>query len=381
MPPAQNPSLSPQEFVTRWKQTTLTERASSQSHFIDLCHLLGQPTPTEADPTGEAYAFERGVIKSGGKNTGRQGWADVWKRGYFAWEYKGKGKNLEAAYNQLQQYREALENPPLLIVCDLSTIEIHTNFTNTVKQVTRLTLGDLLDPKKLGILRRVFTDPDSLKVNATTTAEVTEKAAEEFAKLGEILRKRGADPAQVAHFLIKLLFCLFAEDIRLLTSNLFSHLVENSKTRPYAVFEQRLSHLFAAMRTGGSFGADDILYFNGGLFDDDRVLDLGTEGLEILHRVSKLDWSAIEPAILGTLFERTLDPSKRAQLGAHYTSRADILLIVEPMLMARSGASGKTRYSQKHGNWQPSEILPPLPRSVLVLRTNWLRCYLVSQTK
>ena len=332
--PSQNSSLSPQEFVTRWKQMALTERASSQSHFIDLCRLLGQPTPTEADPTGDTYAFERGVTKSSGKSTGRQGWADVWKRGYFAWEYKGKHGNLTKAYEQLQQYREALENPPLLVVCDLSTIEIHTNFTNTVKQITRLSLEDLLDPHKLDILRRVFSDPEALRVNAATTAEVTEKAASEFAKLGEVLRRRGADPTQAAHFLIRLLFCLFAEDIGLLPPNLFSRLVENSKSRPYAVFEQRLGQLFAAMRTGGSFGSDDILYFNGGLFDDDRVLDLGSDGLEILNRASKLDWSAIEPAILGTLFERTLDPAKRAQLGAHYTSRADILLIVEPVLMS-----------------------------------------------
>lgn len=329
------PALTPQEFVSRWKGMALTERASSQSHFIDLCAVLGQPTPTEVDQTGDTYTFEKGVTKSskGGK-AGGQGWADVWKRGCFAWEYKRKGGNLVSAYEQLQRYREALENPPLLVVSDIATIEIHTNFTNTVKQVYKLTLDDLLDSKKLDLLRRVFSEPETLRVNAKTTAEVTEQAAREFARLGEILRRKGVEPGQAAHFLIRLLFCLFAEDIGLLPSNLFSKIVESSKVRPYAVFEKRLGQLFEAMRTGGNFGAEDILYFNGGLFDDASVLDLGTEGLEILYRVSKLDWSAIEPAILGTLFERTLDPTKRAQLGAHYTSKADILLIVEPVLMA-----------------------------------------------
>jgi hypothetical protein len=74
--------------------------------------------------------------------------------------------------------------------------------------------------------------------------------------------------------------------------------------------------------------------FDGGLFDDEEVLSLDREGLDILHRVGRLDWDSIEPSILGTLFERSLDPNKRAQLGAHYTSREDILAVVEPVLMA-----------------------------------------------
>ena len=88
------------------------------------------------------------------------------------------------------------------------------------------------------------------------------------------------------------------------------------------------------MRDGGWFGEHEVLHFNGRLFDDAVALPLDSEGMDILLRVSQLDWSSIEPSILGTLFERSLDPAKRAQLGAHYTSRDDILLIVEPVLMA-----------------------------------------------
>src|SRR5581483_3450925 len=83
-----------------------------------------------------------------------------------------------------------------------------------------------------------------------------------------------------------------------------------------------------------SFGVEDIAHFNGGLFADDAALPLTEQDLIVLSRASQLDWASIEPAIFGTLFERSLDPSKRAQLGAHYTSREDILLIVEPVLMA-----------------------------------------------
>ena len=145
-------TLTPQAFVNKWQTVDLKERSASQEHFLDLCALLGHPTPAEADPTGERFTFEAGAAK----HSGGQGWADVWKKGYFAWEYKGRHADLDKAYDQLLQYREALENPPLLIVSDLHTLVIHTNFTNTVKQVHTLALNDLLDPAKLALLRHAF---------------------------------------------------------------------------------------------------------------------------------------------------------------------------------------------------------------------------------
>jgi type II restriction/modification system DNA methylase subunit YeeA len=324
--------ISPQEFVVKWAEVTLTEKAASQSHFIDLCRLLDQPSPTEADPTGDFYTFEKGATKTPGPTSGRRGWADVWKKGYFAWEYKGPHANLDKAYQQLQQYRESLENPPLLVVSDIQTIQVHTNFTNSVKRVTTFTLDDLLVPEKLNQLSRVWTDPSAFRA-AETPEQVTQRAAQEFAELAERLRQNGEDPDRAAHFLIRLLFCLFAEDVRLLPETLFSKLVAATRTKPEA-FSEQLRQLFGAMRTGGFFGVAQIPHFDGGLFDDDKVLELDTEGLRILYRISALDWGSIEPAILGTLFERSLDPNKRAQLGAHYTSREDILTIVEPVLIA-----------------------------------------------
>jgi hypothetical protein len=85
--------------------------------------MLEEPTPTDADPTGDWYCFERGASKA----SGGEGWADVWKRGYFGWEYKGKRKDLDAALAQLKLYALGLENPPLLIVCDMERFRIVTN--------------------------------------------------------------------------------------------------------------------------------------------------------------------------------------------------------------------------------------------------------------
>jgi hypothetical protein len=321
-------SLSPQEFVARWRGLSLKERSASQSHFIDLCHLLGQRAPVEEDPTGAWYTFEAGAAKSGGGD----GWADVWRKGCFAWEYKGPHKDLDAAYAQLQQYREALENPPLLIVSDMQTIVLHTNFTNTVKRVVTWEMDDLLRPDRLDQLRAIFTHPESFRSPETTKA-VTEKAAAEFAALARLLQAYGETPEATARFCIRLLFCLFAEDVRLLPEGLFARLVRGTQRQP-AAFVAQLRQLFGAMATGGWFGSDPIPYINGGLFDDATALTPDSDGLAILARVADLDWANIEPSALGTLFERGLDPAKRSQLGAHYTSREDILLIVEPVLMA-----------------------------------------------
>jgi type II restriction/modification system DNA methylase subunit YeeA len=100
------------------------------------------------------------------------------------------------------------------------------------------------------------------------------------------------------------------------------------------VFNRQVKDLFECMAEGKEFGAEEILYFNGGLFDAGDALTLTGDGIAILHEIAQLDWSAIEPSIFGTLFTRSLDPAKRSQLGAQYTSKEDILLIVEPVLMA-----------------------------------------------
>ncbi len=330
-------------FITKWQKSTQSERASAQPHFRDLCDLLGQPDPS-SDPGGESYAFEKSVTKIGGGS----GYADVWKRHHFAWEYKGKHKNLVDAYTQLLvdaytqllSYREALDNPPLLVVCDLARFEVHTNFTDTAKKVYAFGLADLLTDEPtptcalppMDVLRALFEDPERLRP-ARTTSQVTEEAAAQFSRLAESLRGRGHDAQATAQFLIRLLFCLFAEDVGLLPGKLLSRLVEGTRYRP-DVFARRLGVLFAAMSGGGDFGEHDIKHFNGGLFQNADVLALTSQDLTTLLEASKLDWDSIEPSVFGTLFERGLDPAKRAQLGAHYTSRADILLVVEPVLMA-----------------------------------------------
>ncbi len=318
------------EFAAKWIGNTNTERAAAQEHFIDICTMLGVPTPN-TDREGEAYAFEKGASKtSGGK-----GWADVWLRGRFGWEYKGHHRDLEAAYKQLLNYREALENPPLLVVCDLDHFSIRTNFTNTIRHDYSFSLEDLLDrpAEPLRILHALFEKPEELRPSKTRDA-LTEEAAGAFAALAQQLRNAGYEPQRVAHFLNKLLFALFAEDTKLLPAGLIRDLGQNLSKQP-TIFTHQLSELFRLMSAepGGTFGPLPIQWFNGGLFDGPDVLPLTTEQIDVITRVSLLDWSQVEPTVFGTLFERGLDPDKRSQLGTHYTDRISIERVVHPVLI------------------------------------------------
>ena len=319
--------MTPGDFIAKWRASELKERSAAQEHFIDLCRLLGEPTPAEADPAGDSYCFERGARK----DSGGDGWADVWKRGCFAWEYKGRRADLDAAFNQLRQYALALENPPLLIVSDMVRFRIRTNWTNSVSKTHELTLDDLADGATRDKLKWAMSDPERLRPGETRQT-VTERAAATFAELARLLRDRGHDPQAVAHFVNRLVFCMFAEDVGLLPDNMFTRMLERTRRDPEK-FADYASRLFGAMATGGDVGFEPVARFNGGLFDDDTALPLDQEGIETALRAAALDWSEIDPSIFGTLFERGLDPDKRSQLGAHYTDRDKIMRIIEPVIV------------------------------------------------
>ncbi|MBE7417199.1 MAG: class I SAM-dependent DNA methyltransferase [Ideonella sp.] len=317
------------EFVRKWQAGSsadqLNERAGAQPHFIDLCRVLGVPEP---DDPG-AYCFERGLSKTGSAAGRTDGFADVWKRGHFAWEYKAPGKSLEGALKQLMMYALPLENPPLLVVSDRRQIEVHTHFTGTPSERHAFALSELVRPEVQQRLRALWLDPDAYRPKRSNR-DITEDAARTFAATAERLRAAGVAPAAASHFLTQCLFCFFAEDVGLLPSRLFERLV-GAAVAPEALRAQ-LSKLFESMRDGGLFGVDAVPWFNGGLFQAVDVPPLAAADVAALKAASALNWSAIDPSIFGTLFERGLDPAKRSQLGAHYTDPQTILRLVEPVV-------------------------------------------------
>lgn len=355
--------MSPAEFKRKWARYSGKETAAYQEHFNDVCALLNHPSPAAADPTGsESFCFQKRVIKDAElfalEDSGRiaeepesereRGFADVWKRGYFAWEYKGKKKNLDAAYQQLLRYRESLLNPPLLVVCDFDRYVVRTNFNGTVQETHEFTNANIDGPHVLSLLRAVFTNPDFLKPQRTT-AEVTEKLAGQIAGVARSLQEREsielADAKtrrehsvaqrknlRIARFLNRIVFCFFAEDTGLLPGNIVAEIFKSGVDDPEH-FSETLEELFSTMATGGRFGTHKIRHFNGHLFEEATVFQLNESELGDLATAAEADWQFIQPSIMGNLFERGLDPNQRAQIGAHYTSEEDILTIVEPVLM------------------------------------------------
>ena len=319
--------MTPAEFIAKWRASELKERSAAQEHFIDLCRLLGEPTPADADPKGDYYCFERGAYK----DSGGGGWADVWKRHCFAWEYKGKHANLDTAFDQLRQYALALENPPLLIVSDMRRFRIRTNWTNSVSKTLEFELDDLMDASVRDKLKWAMSSPARLRPGETRQT-LTERAAQTFAQLAQSLRDQGHAPEEVAHFVNRLVFCMFAEDVGLLPDDMFARMLKHARRKPEE-FGALAQELFGAMSTGGRVGFEHVEWFNGGLFEDDSVLPMDKSQIETTLKAAALDWSSIDPSILGTLFERGLDPDKRSQLGAHYTDRHKIMRIVDPAVV------------------------------------------------
>ncbi len=329
-------------FAIKWQQTQLTEKSAYQQHFRDLCEALGVPHPTEEDIVGTNYTFEKHVTKVGGGS----GFADVWKRDAFAWEYKLPGGDLKKAYKQLNEYHEDLENPPLLIVCDFKRFEVHTKFESQRTRVYAFDLEELRLDKPVptsallpkDVLKYVFGDRNKLRPEAVTE-RVTRDAATDLLKLAQQLEhERAATPTphlkeEIANFLIRIVFCLFADSIGIIPNNVFRKLVVASlKSR--VMFNTQLPQLFEAMSKENSyFGAEIIPWFNGGLFKGADTIELNTADCDVLRKAAKHDWSQIEPSIFGTLFERSLNAAKRSMIGAHYTSPEDILLLIEPVVM------------------------------------------------
>ena len=319
--------ITPAEFVRKWRPVTLTERATAQEHFIDLCRLFDHPTPVEDDPTGEQFTFEKGVHKAGGGD----GFADVWKRGFFAWEYKKRKRNLDEALGQLSRYALALENPPLQIVCDTERFRIVTAYTNSVPRSYDLSLDELLDNEKRAWLEWAFHSPSKLKTGAKR-ADLTQKAADRFSKLAIRLQAKGHSTEEVGHFINRLVFLFFAEDVGILKENFFRRTIGELAGRPSEA-RDLLTDLFKTCKKGGRFGLDRLPHINGGLFDDREALDLDEHEIGLLKAASSQDWGHIDPTVFGILFERFLDPDKRSQIGAHYTDAKKIGQVINPVIL------------------------------------------------
>ncbi len=316
------PKMDPDVFIAKWKNVDFGEKQASQEMFLDICALVGHPTPVEHGDK-DAFTFEKWVPG---------GFADAYLEGCFGWEFKGSDDDLAAALNQLLRYQVYLKTPPLLIVSSFRTIRIQTNFPGMETVRHEIPVAELDQPAQLRKLQWAFFSPAEFRPNRTVDA-VTKETADLFQAIVVDMEQHTADSERLARYLNQIVFCLYAEDAGLLPGSPFSQVVHQHYRNP-PVFDSAIGSLFEQMAGGGMFGATQIAHFNGDLFSNATTVELSDTALQRLEEATNRNWRNIEPSIFGTLFERALDASKRAHLGAHYTSADDIMLVVDPVVMA-----------------------------------------------
>lgn len=336
--------MQPYEFAQKWRSRAheVTEEQAYQEHFGDVASLVGGFVPGQAGAP-EGLTYQAGVKKVGTADFGK---ADVFQPGHFIWEAKRAAKTdtarkklLGEALQQATLYARDLDNPPLIVTTDFVELHVHTNFTGTAPKSFRLTLEDIEHDRQvegseltaLQVLRAVFHDPGVLDPRLLRE-RITTEATGRVGAVARAMVKAGHPKDQVAHFLMRVIFAMFSEDVGLLEKGLLTKLLERAKKYPDKS-QGYFAELFGAMSTGGEFWGNDIRYFNGGLFDDHSGLPITAEDADALLGAAKLDWAEVEPAIFGGLFESSLEKEVRGQRGAHFTAVPEIERIVEPVVM------------------------------------------------
>jgi hypothetical protein len=373
--------LNLDSFIARWANLEGgAERANYALFLTELCDVIDVPRPDPASAVTEKndYVFER-FVRRRDNTTGR---IDLYRRDAFVLEAKqsrqiaGSDKFVHGeqgelltsvepvaatpkrgrrgfdvlmvnARRQAEDYARELPQdhgwPPFVIVCDVGyCLETYADFRCMGKyeqfpdrQGYRIFLEDLRKPEVRERLRRIWLEPQSLDPSKRA-ARATREIAKRLAEVSKRLEGKH-NPEEVAHFLMRCLFTMFAEDTGLLPERAFLNLLEECTEHPEG-FAPLLDDLWKKMDTGGYSTAirAAVRRFNGSLFKDARVIPLGREEIGELRAAAAQDWREVEPAIFGTLLEQALDPEERKRLGAHYTPRAYVerlvaATVIEPL--------------------------------------------------
>ncbi|WP_262029457.1 class I SAM-dependent DNA methyltransferase [Microvirga sp. Mcv34] len=369
-------------FINRWtSREGGAERANYQMFLAELCDVLGvrRPDPAGAERERNDYVFERAVRPRDGDAATAHKRIDLYKKNAFILEAKqsrlpGKQKAIPGQLSMLAEEpadlgrrgiargwdvmmknaRQQAESyvflldpdhpaPPFIIVCDVGhCLELYADFTGTGRAYShfpdrngyRVYLQDLRTEATRTLLKRIWQEPHGLDPSKEA-ARVTRDIAKRLAQVSKSLEERGCDAEDVAHFLMRCLFTMFAEDVALLPPDSFKAILEKSVVDPEH-FPHRLKALWQQMEKGDEFShviETRVRHFNGGLFKDTTVFDLGREEIGELLAAAKYSWTEVDPAIFGTLLEQALDRTERRKLGAHYTPRAYVQRLVQATVM------------------------------------------------
>jgi hypothetical protein len=371
-------------FIRRWQgREGGQERANYVSFLNELIALLGLPPPDPADATHEHndYVFER-AVKKHKDDRDSHGRIDLYRKNSFVLEAKqsrlkgakkitgqddlftadvpegSRGRRgadrawdvlMLNAKRQAEEYARALPTshgwPPFILVCDVGhCLEVYADFSGQGKNYTqfpdrqafRIYLEDLRNEDIRDRLRKIWLDPASLDP-AQVSARVTRDIAKRLAQVSLALEKKNFPTQDVAMFLMRCLFTMFAEDVGLLPEKSFKEVLEGCEKNP-EIFTHDVTQLWEAMNGGGWAHAlrQEVKKFNGEFFRNCAALPLGREEIGELRQAASYTWKDVDPSIFGTLLEQALDPEERKRLGAHYTPRAYVerlvvATIIEPL--------------------------------------------------
>jgi hypothetical protein len=379
-------------FIAKWIGTEGgAERANYQVFLTEFAQALDLPTtsPASAATLGD-YQFDGPV--AGGSEKGNAGFIDLYRRGSFILEAKqSKLSPAEQAQLPLEEkeiasrpatpsgarydrlMRDALAQakryavnlpadhpwPPFLIVCDVGrAFELYFDWNGNGRgygffpsqQNYRFTLDRFVDPDVQQLFRDIWTNPAKVDPRAKS-AEVSRDIARRLAQVSQWLESKQrvgtADATdairslaieETALYLMRLLFCMFAEDVGLLPKKSFTDFLKEA-VEDQRHFDNGLTDLWAKMGDGtlqprwSWVIKEDVRYFNGSLFDSQKTYVLSNADRGELLAAAKHDWRNVEPAIFGTLLEQALTPSERAKLGAHYTPRPYVERLVQATIM------------------------------------------------
>ena len=386
------------DFIGRWGKSGGAESANFQTFANELCDLLGVPKPDPAQERVESndYVFERRVDYKFDDGTTARRRIDLYKRDRFVMEAKQSAKRvavkkadpcqpdlipedatqvkagtatrgtgrwdrvMRAAKKQAEDYARALPKehgwPPFILVVDVGhVIEVYADFSGQGKNYAQfpdrdgysVPLEGLRDQTIRDRLRAIWCAPHSLDP-ARRSAEVTRDIAERLARIARSLEGKH-DPKEVAEFLMRCLFTMFAEDVGLLPEKGLEKLLGEMVETPEH-FAPAVESLWAVMDEGGyapHLNAT-IKRFNGTLFRKRKAIALEKDDIRELQIAAGRDWRDVEPAIFGTLLERALDKQERAKLGAHYTPRAYVERLVVPTIIEPLRADWEEALTRAH---------------------------------
>lgn len=311
-------------FVNEWKDES-SERAEAQTYLNEFFHIFGRSRRRVA-------AFEKKVTE-GSRAGGR---IDLLWKGNVLVEMKSAGQDLDRAYTQASDYFGGLSDkdlPRLIIVCDFQRWKVYDLDDNEEYSFTLQELPDYLHI--FGFIANYE------KKTIKPEDPVNIKAAELMGKLHDMLSEAGYEGHQLEIFLVRLLFCLFADDTGIFERDIFKDYLEQRTHEDGSDLGMRLAMLFQVLDTPEEkrmSNLDEQLaqfpYVNGSLFEEVLpMVSFTSQMRSMLIDASGLDWGKISPAIFGSLFQSVMDPEQRRNLGAHYTSETNILKLIKPLFL------------------------------------------------